>query len=219
MNEIVSTTDRLAGDVRQLHAPDRTDIYLVRHAHVHNPADILYGRLPGFRLSDVGLGQARQVAEFLSGRTIDAIYSSPLLRARQTAAAISRALPGVPMHGSKLIVEVNSSYQGSPNSVMKPGFSFYEPLKGELDESMATVYARFSRFLRQVVRRHAGRAVVAVSHADPIAIARLGLLGKAFTVSNLHSTVYPARASINLVTVTPDDDPVLTYFNVSGEPL
>jgi probable phosphoglycerate mutase len=200
-----------------MHAPRRTDIYVVRHAHVHNPNDILYGRLPRFRLSAAGSTQAQQVADFLAGRPIDAIYSSPLLRARQTAATISRALPGVPMHLSGLILEVLTSYEGSPNSIMKPGFSFYDPLKGESDESMAAVYARISRFLRGAVRRHAGRAIVAVTHADPIAIMRLGLLGKAFTVSDLHSTVYPARASINLVTLTPDADPVLTYFNVASE--
>jgi len=121
------------------------------------------------------------------------------------------------MHLSGLILEVLTSYQGSPNSILKPGFSFYEPLQGETDESMAAVYNRISRFLRGAIRRHAGRAIVAVTHADPIAIMRLGLLGKPFTVSNLHSTVYPARAWINLVTLTPDAEPVLTYFNVAGE--
>jgi broad specificity phosphatase PhoE len=200
-----------------MHAPERTELYVVRHAHVHNPDDILYGRLPRFRLSEVGSNQARQVAEFLGGRPIDAIYSSPLLRARQTATTISHALPGVPVHLSGLILEVLTSYQGSPNSIMKPGFSFYEPLKGEMDESMAAVYDRIFRFLRGVIRHHAGRAIVAVTHADPIAIMRLGLLGKPFTVSNLHSTVYPARASINLVTLTPYEEPVLTYFNVARE--
>jgi broad specificity phosphatase PhoE len=200
-----------------MNAPERTDIYVVRHAHVHNPDDILYGRLPRFHLSEMGFRQARQLAEFLAGRSIDAIYSSPLLRARQTAAAISRSLPGVPVYRSSLILEVFTSYQGSPNSILKPGFSFYEPLNGEMDESMAGVYDRISRFLRGMVRRHSGRAIVAVTHADPIAIMRLGLMGQPFTVSNLHSTVYPARASINLVTLTPRDDPVVTYFNVSGE--
>jgi broad specificity phosphatase PhoE len=200
-----------------MNAPERTDVYMVRHAHVHNPDDILYGRLPRFHLSELGFRQSKQLAAFLAGRPIDAIYSSPLLRARQTARVISHALPDVPVHRSSLILEVMTSYQGSPNSVMKPGFSFYEPLKGDRDESMAAVYERISRFLGTAVRRHAGRSLVAVTHADPIAIMRLGLLGQPLTVSNLHSTVYPARASVNLVTLTPHDNPVLTYFNVSGE--
>src|SRR5947209_20583375 len=81
----------------RVNAPAGTDIYVVRHAHVHNPHDILYGRLPRFRLSELGLEQARKVADFLSGRNIEAIYSSPLLRARQTAEMIAQSLPGVPM--------------------------------------------------------------------------------------------------------------------------
>ena len=202
-----------------MNAPQRTDIYVVRHAHVHNPNDILYGRLPRFRLSELGVKQAGKLASFLAGRPIESIYSSPLLRARQTAAVIAQSLPPVPVHHSSLILEVRTGYQGQPNAILKPGFSFYEPLVAESDESMEAVYARVSRFLRRVVTLHAGQAVVAVSHGDPIAIMRLGLLGMPLTVHNLHSTVYPARGSINLVTLTPDNDPVLTYFNVSGERL
>jgi probable phosphoglycerate mutase len=200
-----------------MNALERTDIYMVRHAHVHNPQDVLYGRLPSFHLSELGFRQARQLAEFLGGRTIEAIYSSPLLRARQTAAVISRSLPQIPVHRSSLLLEVLTSYQGQPNSILQPGFTFYEPRMGEMDEGMTDVYNRVSRFLRGVVRRHAGQAVVAVSHGDPIAIMRLGLMEQPFTPVALHSTVYPARASINLVTLTADHDPVLTYFNISGE--
>jgi broad specificity phosphatase PhoE len=100
---------------------------------------------------------------------------------------------------------------------VKPGFSYYEPRAAEGDETMEDVFGRFRRFLRIVTRRHTGRAVVAVSHADPIAIMRLGLMGQEFSAANLHSTVFPARASINLVTLLPDLDPAITYFNVSGE--
>jgi broad specificity phosphatase PhoE len=202
-----------------MNACRRTDIYVVRHAHVHNPDDILYGRLPRFRLSELGLVQANKLAAFLAGRPIEAIYSSPLLRARQTAGTIAQGLPGVPVRRSSLILEVRTGYEGEPNSILQPGFSFYEPLVRETDESMEAVYARVSRFLRRIAQRHTGESVVAVTHADPIAIMRLGLLGLPFSVSNLHSTVYPARASINLVTLTPEQNPVLTYFNVSGERL
>jgi broad specificity phosphatase PhoE len=208
---------RSRAGVPGVNAPGRTDIYVVRHAHVHNPDDILYGRLPRFHLSELGWKQASELGAFLAGRPIEAIYSSPLLRARQTAAAIAQSLPHVPVRGSSLILEVRTGYQGQPNSLMKPGFSFYEPLVNESDESMEAVYARISRFLRRAARLHVGGAIVAVTHADPIAIMRLGLLKMPLTVQNLHSTVYPARASINLVTLTPDNDPVLTYFNVSGD--
>ncbi|HEX6510324.1 MAG TPA: histidine phosphatase family protein [Chloroflexota bacterium] len=191
-------------------------MYVVRHAEVHNPNDILYGRLPRFRLSARGREQAALLGRFLTGRPITAIYTSPLLRARETAATISRELGNIPVRRSNLLVEVRTGYQGSPNSIVKPGFTFYDPKHHPADESMEDVYARFERFLRLAVRRHPGQAIAAVSHADPIAIMRLGLTGQPFTASSLHSTVYPARASINLVALEPHADPLLTYFNVAG---
>ena len=203
---------------RRMRVPVSTDIYVVRHAHVHNPGDILYGRLPRFRLSEVGVAQAHRLGEFFAGRRIETIYTSPLLRARQTSAIVSEYLPGVPLRRTNDIVEVRTSYQGKPNSILKPGFSFYEPRQQITDETMADVFERVSRFLRRIVRRHPGRSVLAVSHADPIAIMRLGLMERALVTSELHATVYPARASVNLVTLTPKEAPVLTYFNVSGEP-
>ncbi|HMM43059.1 MAG TPA: histidine phosphatase family protein, partial [Thermomicrobiales bacterium] len=66
-----------------------TTILFVRHTEVENPDGLLYGRLPGFRLSDAGRRHAERVAGAIAGRDIAAIYSSPLLRARQTAAIIA----------------------------------------------------------------------------------------------------------------------------------
>lgn len=181
---------------------------------MHNPGNILYGRLPRFRLSARGWEQAERTARFLSSRELTAIYSSPLLRARQTASVLSHYHPGVPMHLSEDLLEVGTSYQGESNSILKPGFSFYEPKREEGDESMEDVWRRMHRFLRRVTRRHPGEAVAAVSHADPITILRVGLLGKPMTSSALHGVVYAERASVTEVVLRPHGQPTLTYFNV-----
>ncbi|HQV21412.1 MAG TPA: phosphoglycerate mutase family protein, partial [Gordonia sp. (in: high G+C Gram-positive bacteria)] len=39
-----------------------TVVHMMRHGEVYNPDGVLYGRLPGFRLSDTGRTQARTVA-------------------------------------------------------------------------------------------------------------------------------------------------------------
>ena len=44
-----------------------TTLYLVRHGEVHNPAGIIYGRLPGFGLSERGRRQIARAAEALQG--------------------------------------------------------------------------------------------------------------------------------------------------------
>jgi broad specificity phosphatase PhoE len=188
----------------------------VRHAEVHNARDILYGRLPRFRLSDRGRRQAEGTARFLSGRVLEAIYTSPLLRARQTAEIISRYHAGLRVRSSSALIEVRTSYQGEPNAILKPGFSFYDPAHSPNDETMDEIFARMLRFLRLVTRRHGGRSLVAVSHGDPIAVTRIGLLGREFNNANLHSTVYPVRSSITQIALRPGRPLEMMFFNVAN---
>ena len=58
----------------------RTIVHMLRHGEVHNPTGILYGRLPGYHLSDLGRRQALTVAEFLSDRDVSHVVASPLQR-------------------------------------------------------------------------------------------------------------------------------------------
>jgi probable phosphoglycerate mutase len=200
-----------------LSSPVPSELLILRHAEVYNPKDIVYGRLPRFGLSRIGREQAARAARFLSSRTIAAVYSSPLLRARQTARVVAAEHPNAPMHLARALVEVRTGYQGSPNTILKPGFSFYEPLQSPGDESMQDVLERLERFARLLLRRHRGETILLVSHADPIAILRLGLERRPLTVENLHRTVYPARASLLQVQVGPEEPPRLTYFDIPGE--
>ena len=75
----------------------QTIVHLVRHGEVHNPEGILYGRLPEFRLSELGLSQAETVGRVLGqGHDIVSIVASPLQRAQETAAPLAEAL-GLPV--------------------------------------------------------------------------------------------------------------------------
>ncbi|HZC42075.1 MAG TPA: histidine phosphatase family protein, partial [Streptosporangiaceae bacterium] len=58
-----------------------TVVHLLRHGEVHNPRDVLYGRLPGYRLSEDGRVMAKAAADFLAGRDVAVLLSSPLERA------------------------------------------------------------------------------------------------------------------------------------------
>ncbi len=67
----------------------RTVVHLLRHGEVHNPTGVLYGRLDGFHLSDLGRRQALTVAEHLRDNDIAHVVASPLQRAQETAGPIS----------------------------------------------------------------------------------------------------------------------------------
>ena len=95
-----------------------TRISLVRHGHVNNPDDIFYGRLPGFKLDSNGRLEAVRTAEALKNKKIDGVYSSPMLRARQTANEILKFHPRLELKISALITEVFSPFQGQPNKML-----------------------------------------------------------------------------------------------------
>jgi broad specificity phosphatase PhoE len=61
----------------------------LRHAEVWNPGGIVYGRLPGYGLSDRGERKARDLASTLAGTRVRAVFASPLQRAMETAAILA----------------------------------------------------------------------------------------------------------------------------------
>ncbi len=174
----------------------KTTILLIRHADVHNPEQILYGRLPRFRLSEDGQRQAEMTAEALAAAPVAAIYTSPMLRARQTAKIIARHLPDVPVHVSKLLQEVQTSWQGTRWAEIGADANLYEPRRNPGDESMDDVGDRVERFVRQLLNRHAGETVVCVSHADPVMIGRVRMEGKPLNLKTIRTGDYPERASV-----------------------
>jgi broad specificity phosphatase PhoE len=151
-----------------------TTILLVRHTQVHNPKQFVYFRTPRMRLSPQGLVQAETTARFLRRESLAAIYSSPMLRARQTAQILQKFHPTVPIHQSAFLNEVRSSYQGASYAELeKMRWAFYDHRKSEKDERREDILARFMRQLDLTMRRHSGEQVVWVSHGDPILLMTL----------------------------------------------
>ena len=70
-------------------APDTTVVHLLRHGEVENPRGLIYGRLPGYRLSEDGRMMAKAAADFLAERDVVAVFTSPLERARETAEPVA----------------------------------------------------------------------------------------------------------------------------------
>ncbi|MDQ2796791.1 MAG: histidine phosphatase family protein, partial [Actinomycetota bacterium] len=80
--------------------PVHTVLHLMRHGEVFNPAGVLYGRLPGYVLSDLGQEMAQAVADYLAGHDVTFVVASPLERAQQTAAPIAAA-HDLPVHSDE----------------------------------------------------------------------------------------------------------------------
>jgi uncharacterized phosphatase len=65
----------------------------LRHGEVHNVKNIMYNDIPGYRLSENGISQAKKAGMYLKNNfNIDLIISSPILRARQTSSYVAEFL-------------------------------------------------------------------------------------------------------------------------------
>jgi len=180
-----------------------TAISFVRHGEVYNPGRVFYGRLPRFGLSGKGKFQALQAAETLNGRQLAAVFSSPLLRARQTAGELAKCNPNLKVRHSRLLLEVATPYDGRPSREVDARHGDVYTGSSDRFERPLDIVKRVQKFIRRVRRHYAGKQIAAVTHGDVIAFAVLGALRQPLLASQKSRLVpfgvsdgYPAPASI-----------------------
>ncbi|MDA8140967.1 MAG: histidine phosphatase family protein [Desulfobacteraceae bacterium] len=190
-----------------------TLIHLIRHGEVHNPQKILYGRLPRFGLSANGRRQAQETATHLSRQPLAAIFSSPLLRARQTAAAILAFHPRIKLRITQALNEVHTVYEGVPGEQLdrKRG-DIYTGIPPEFEQP-EDIFRRVHAFFQRARRRFEGKQIAAVSHGDVIVFTVLW--AKSWELTPLNKTRlrqagyaagYPAHASVTTLIFTTTDE-------------
>lgn len=198
-----------------------TVVLLVRHGVTPTTGRVLPGRRPGLHLSDEGRRQAESAARRIAKlRQVAAIYSSPLERARETAAAIARARR-MPVRIERGLLECDFGtwtgrkldelrkrpewdvVQRHPSAFRFPG-----------GESFTEMQARITTTLARLVAQHQGRVIVAVSHADPIKTAVAHALGVPL---DLFQRVVIGTASITAVAFGRTNASVLTVNSIDGD--
>lgn len=212
-----------------------TRVSFVRHGEVDNSLDVYYGRLPGFGLSDEGRRQAQRAAVYLAERATrsmppdpaspripEAIYTSPLRRARQTAQILADRLPGLSPIVSPHLSEVYTPFDGQPRPAMLArDWDLYSDTQPPYEQP-GDIMARARRFIAFVRAEHAGRHVAAVTHGDVVTFLLLWAMGR--QVDHAHKgevqalvieSNYPAPASISSLyfeTDDPDERPRVEYL-------
>lgn len=175
-----------------------TTIHFVRHGEVYNPDGVFYARLPRYRLSDEGRKQAAAAANHFKDKKLAAIYHSPLLRARQTAAIIAAPHNGVPKHQSQQIIEIHTPYQGGQLAEMDAmNWRIYENVPPEYEQP-EDIMKRIQEFAQVVRKRYAEGEVVAVTHGDIVIHAQLWARQLPLThAARMSIQPYPTTASIS----------------------
>ena len=207
---------------------ETTRISLVRHARVHNPSNIFYGRLPRFSLSRKGYIEAARTAETLKHVVIDEITTSPLLRCRQTASQIHKFHPHLNLRQSSLITEVLTPFQGQPAHMVEGRtgdvYTGFDPAFEQPED----VLFRTQRFVHRTRIRCFGKHALAVTHGDIILFMLLWASNVPATPQNKikFTTLgildeYPATSSITTFcysTDKKDERPSVTYLDPNHNP-
>lgn len=176
-------------------------MHLVRHAEVHNPEGVLYGRAPGFPLSETGKQMAFDVALRLARRPIVAVWSSPMERTVQTAAAIA-AEHNLPVWCDDRLIEAASALEGTHATLersvlLQPRVwpRLWNPLRPSWGEPYREVVRRMWGAVGDATADANNREVVLVSHQMPIWVLRRQLEGR----SLVH---HPRRRECALASIT-----------------
>ncbi len=187
---------------------ESTVVHLLRHGEVHNPEGVLYGRLPGYQLSERGQQMALRAAEALSGHDIAVVTASPLVRAQQTAAPIA-AVHGLEVGTDERLIEADNIFEGQRVGVgdgvlRKPTAwrHLWNPWRPSWGEPYTELAGRMSEAIVAAREIAPGREVVLVSHQLPIWVARLDAEQRRF----FHD---PRRRQCSLASLTSlhfDDD-------------
>lgn len=181
---------------------------MVRHGEVENPDRVVYADLPGFGLSDRGRAEAAAAAEFLASKQIDAIYSSPLERAQETAGMIGDAC-ALPVATRQDLTEWHVARRWKGVTWEDLPTAFPGELEAYLDhptdlpfadESIPQLGRRVAAAADQLAASHPGQRIVMVSHQDPIQAGRLTLRGLPLTELHLNR---PGHCDV--LTLEPDD--------------
>lgn len=191
-----------------------TTVHLMRHGEVHNPQGLLYGRLPGYHLSERGVAMAERVAAHLAGqaggprRDVTVLYASPLQRAQETAAPIAAAL-GLDIRTDERLIEAGNHFEGltfgvGDGSLRHPRHwpKLINPFRPSWGEPYTEQVARMVAVVEQARDEARGHEAVLVSHQLPVWITRRAL-------EDRHLWHDPRRRQCSLASLTSityDDD-------------
>jgi broad specificity phosphatase PhoE len=151
-----------------------TVVHLLRHGEVDNPTKILYGRLPGFRLSSLGEQMAKAAAQAVADRDITLLVASPLERAQQTAEPIAAQF-NLPIGVDERLIESGNFFEGKPISasggVLRDPRNWWvlrDPFGPSWGESYAAIAARMYDAVHAARVAVEGHEALLVSHQLPI---------------------------------------------------
>jgi broad specificity phosphatase PhoE len=176
-------------------------VHVIRHGEVENPEKILYGRQPGWRLSQRGQEMAEVIGQWSKPLDLGALHVSPLQRAQETAAPISR-LHGIQITTDEKLIEAANIFEGKKfelgSGVLRHPAAWkhlYNPWKPSWGEPYEEQISRMLAAIFDAKKAAGTKDAIVVSHQLPIWILRSAIEGRRL----LHD---PRKRECTLASVT-----------------
>jgi probable phosphomutase (TIGR03848 family) len=202
--------------------PKPTVVLFVRHGQTPTTGKKLPGRAPGLHLAPTGLEQAAAVGARIGalGR-VSAVYASPMERTQETAAPIAKACK-LRVRTHKGLIEADfGEWTGKNLSSLrklpewKTVQSYPSGFRFPRGESFPEMQTRMTGAVADLVSRHPGETIVAVSHADTIKAAVADAAG---TPLDLFQRIVVSPCSVSAVMYT-TTGPIVLSVNSTGDDL
>ena len=200
----------------------QTIVHLLRHGEVHNPGGVLYGRMDGFHLSELGRQMAQRVAEMIGDRNIVHMRTSPLERAQETGAPLAERLGLEPVLDRR-VIESSNKFQGvsfgngALTFLQRPSLlrHMYNPFKPSWGEPYDEIAGRMVAAIQDARDAARGHEAVVVSHQLPIWTTRLFLERRSY----LHHPKNRQCTLCSLTSIVFEDDRVsqVRYSEPAGD--
>jgi broad specificity phosphatase PhoE len=152
----------------------KTIVHMLRHGEVYNPDKVLYGRLPGYGLSELGVQMAKAAAQALADRDVTYLVASPLERAQQTAEPFA-AQSKLPIGVDERLIEGANLFEGKrvaagEGALRNPRYWYLlrNPFTPSWGEAYDAVAQRMYAALMAAREAAEGHEAVCVSHQLPI---------------------------------------------------
>ena len=205
---------------RRKAAPPITTVILVRHGQTPTTGKVLPGRAPGLHLADAGREQAARAAARIAELTsVDAVYTSPLERARETAAPIGKVRGLRPVVERGLLECDFGEWTGAElGKLMKlPEWATVQRAPSTFTfpggESFSAMQHRIVSSIDKLRAAHPGGTIVCVSHADPIKAAVAHALG---THLDLFQRIVISTCAISVLAFSSGGPAVLAVNSTGG---
>ena len=178
-----------------------SNVYVIRHGEVENPKKILYGRQPGWRLSERGQAMAQTLGNWSKTIDLGALHVSPLQRAQETALPIS-TLHSMPITTDDKLIEASNLFEGQAfgvgdGALLHPRAwrHLWNPWRPSWGEPYVEQVTRMLAAVFQAHEAAGGKDAICVSHQLPIWILRSA-------IEKRHLIHDPRKRECSLASVT-----------------